>query len=344
MKIFSLGLNNKKVVVAVFYVVSLSMVAVFFQNCADSTRNGFSSLSSKSSNSTSNLEASYASLNQEEIANNTLAVSEVSETKDLLFYDSSYGDASKLLRQSQKIVGAKTSLLRGCTGPSANFTAITCTKDSEFMYIKNVDGWSYDSVLDTYSIDLDISEHGWPTTSYTTVILFPDGQNQKITFKPFVYEDTSYGNGSSIIFLRTKIIGLGADVKACTNPIATIHKACSLEKDFVYLKDASGWTYNSSTDTYSINLDISFSGYPHVNYFTKLISANGKRYTVFFEPVQGGASSSQKSGVSASSSWKWTYTEYKFCVGPTPSPAPIGQSCGVYGQTVTNACGTATCM
>lgn len=350
---------NKKVLVSISFLAFFLGVAVLFQNCSDSYQGGFSSLEAKNASSssggrniasTSNGSSNSASnFPMEEYVGNSNSTA--NSSGEFIFTDASYGDSSKALRQVQKIIGAKTSLLKACTGPTSGFSSTTCSQDSEFSYIKDAHGWQYDSLADIYSVDIDVSQFGWPNTTYTSVILFPNGVKKQISFKPLVYEDTSYGNGSVVVRQRSKLVGFGKDLKGCANPSFNIHKSCALEKDFAFIKNAEGWSYNEQTDTYTVDLDVSGKGYPQTNYFTRLLTSSGKRFTVFKE-VTTGASSSSSSGASAGNSnstssssggLKWVYTQVNSCIGPTPPPAPIGQPCSSYGQTATNACGTATC-
>lgn len=349
-----LSKGKVKAMVVGFIAGTLTLASsILFQNCSEISSSGFSSLQATNSRGSLSGEAELSSQSPisengslqfpvEQYTEGGSAASNSSSSSDLIFIDNTYGDSTIVLRQVQKIIGAKTSLLRACTGPAASFTATTCTQDSAFRYISESPGWQYDRYGDIYSIDIDVSQFKWPNTTYTVVILFPNGVKKSINFKPVTYDDTSYGNGSIVVRQRATLVGFGKDLKGCTVPLNNYHKACALENDFSYIKNTEGWSYNDANDTYSIDLDVTNKNYPQTNYFTKLITSAGRRYTIFKEINTNSVMLS--SGSTSSGTYKWSYTQVNFCVSPSTSPAPIGQPCSIPGQTATNACGTATCQ
>ncbi len=66
--------------------------------------------------------------------------------------------------------------------------------------------------------------------------------------------------------------------------------------------------------------------------------------TIKWVGVGGGCFHLATTRACAAGGLKWVYTNVTTCVGPNSAPAPIGSACASSGQTVTNPCGTATCM
>ncbi len=150
--------------------------------------------------------------------------------------------------------------------------------------------------------------------------------------------DSSVGNGSVITQLIQRIEGGGPGLKGCTGVIANYNTVCTKDSEFILITSAAAWgasAYNSASNVYSVNQDVSSFGWPQTTYFTRYILADGSRTEVTFSPAVQVTIKLPR--------LQWVRTHSQACIGPTPSPAPIGQPCSVEGDTRTNACGTATC-
>lgn len=151
----------------------------------------------------------------------------------------------------------------------------------------------------------------------------------------FSVEDSSVGNGTVITRLTQVIRSGGVGLRGCTALMSAYNTNCLSESDFILITSANAWgpnSYDSVTNTYSVDMDVSTRGFPFQTYFTRYILADGTRKEITFTPRL------------VSSGLKWVQTKFKSCIGPTPPPAPIGSACSVAGETVTNECGTATCQ
>lgn len=106
----------------------------------------------------------------------------------LHFYDYSTSDGTKVLRVTQRFVGAKkyagSPVLRGCTVTAAQ-AGTYCKSDSEFRTIGGAgDTWKYDAATDTYSVDMDVSAYNWPQTVYFTRYIFANGSRGEFSWAP----------------------------------------------------------------------------------------------------------------------------------------------------------------
>ncbi len=164
---------------------------------------------------------------------------------------------------------------------------------------------------------------------------------------PFQVVDRSISNGTTMSRLIQTISGGGSGLRGCTNPISNITTGCMKDSDFGLIANAWGAdSFNSATDTYSINLDVSKLGYPHTTYFSRFILANGARHEVTFTPTNTTTSTSTSTNTTSTttSGLKWVLTSSAFCTGPVTPPVKIGSACTVKGQTVSYQCGTFTCQ
>lgn len=167
------------------------------------------------------------------------------------------------------------------------------------------------------------------------------GQNAVITnvADGMIVEDSSLGNGSIVTRLTEKIYNAKAGLKGCTGIIANYNTVCLNDSDFIFITSAAAWgatSYDAARDIYSVDRDITSYNWPMTTYFTRYIAADGSRKEFIFTP--------KTLVLAAPARLQWVFTNPQACVGPTPAPAPIGQSCTVDGETKTNACGTATCQ
>lgn len=141
---------------------------------------------------------------------------------------------------------------------------------------------------------------------------------------PVVFTDESVSNGAVIIRLITRIVGAGPNAKACVGVlprrIVGGEVACSIDTQFALIKNQPGWSYNTQTDTYSINMDVTSIQYPDTTYFTKILLANGqkveqqwtpKKIAVTFLPtasltVNGGKTATLRVGEANTKTWSST--------------------------------------
>lgn len=155
-----------------------------------------------------------------------------------------------------------------------------------------------------------------------------------------VVQDSSWGYNGVVYRVKQTIRGGKAGLRGCTSTMARYSVDCLSDSQFILITSAQAWganAYNSSTDTYSVDMDVKANGWPMTTYFTRYIAADGSRKEVTFTPAVNSAAASALK-------LQWVFTEYTACAGPSPAPAPIGESCSREGETKTNACGTATCL
>lgn len=273
------------------------VLVLSFQNCSQTGFNlAGSSTSSSSTKSTASSWGSDGAVSpgsSASAASSSFGDTSVSNPANLgsgaaganvYFYDASIGNASYLLQFSQKIVGVGGAGLRGCTNPIANYNS-ACLNDSDFRDVASQVGWSYNSSSDTYSLSLDVSSYNYPQGSYFSRFILPNGKKVDVKFKPVVHLDSSKGNGSILTNLKETVSGFASGfVKACTNPLANYNSACLKDSEFVLITSAAGWSYNSSSDQYSIDSNVQSLGYPQVPYFSRFILPNGMRTEVKFTP------------------------------------------------------------
>ncbi|KYG62962.1 hypothetical protein AZI87_17020 [Bdellovibrio bacteriovorus] len=261
--------------------------------------------------------------------------------KQLFFTDLSVGDGSTIQRVKQTLIGVGGPNLRGCTALLSE-SHIYCVKDTDYRLVGGAGDkqWSYNAGTDTYSADFTVS--GWPHADYITRYILPDGTRSEVRFRPILFRDSSSGNGSYLTRVVQVLSGVGgAGLRGCTALMSNYNVYCLKDSEFRVVggSDDKQWSYNPSTDTYSANFDVTNWGWPHQEYFTRYILPNGNRLEIRFYPGR-----TYTAGPAPYSGPKWVMTVEKACLGPTPAPAPIGQACSVRGQTLSNACGTATCQ
>ncbi len=219
----------------------------------------------------------------------------------------------------------------GQATPTSQLTGSESLGSSDISAISNVNPTPVDPLVSMGTTAAANSASGGTTVAFQVV-------------------DNSVSNGSVITRLVQTITGGGSGLRGCTNPIANRATACTKDSDFGLILNAWGVnSFNSAADVYSINLDVSKLGYPHTQYFSRFILANGDRREVTWTPktqltTTSSTSTSTTTSNSSTSGLTWVYTNPQFCVGPTPPPVKIGSACSVRGQTATNACGTATCQ
>lgn len=181
--------------------------------------------------------------------------------------------------------------------------------------------------------------------------IYPHGYQNSCETK-LKFSDSSVGDGNKVTLVAQSIKGAGAGLKGCTGPIANYHTGCVNDSEFQLMTNAWGnSSYNSAMDTYSTSMDVSANNWPFTKYFTRFILSDGTRTEVIFEPsikiTVAPEPAPQPVPIEACTKigkLVWVYTDPDFCVGPTPAPAPIGQSCSNQGEKRTNPCGTATCQ
>ena len=158
---------------------------------------------------------------------------------------------------------------------------------------------------------------------------------------PVVFSDKSESNGQVVTKFIQTVSNAPEDLRACTTLAANAGTNCVKDSDFVSLKGAWGASsYNAATRTFTTNQDVAQHGYPAQQYISRFKFADAKCYD---ELMDFSYTPSVKATM-AIARLQWVRTTVKACVGPTPSPAPIGQSCQVEGQVASNECGTATCQ
>lgn len=153
-----------------------------------------------------------------------------------------------------------------------------------------------------------------------------------------VLEDASVMNSTVVTRIKQKIYNAHAGLLGCTGTIANYNSVCLKDSDFILITSAGAWganAYNAATDVYSVDMDVSAYGWPATTYFTRYIAADGSRREFIFTPG--------KEFQTKPARLQWVFTNPQACIGPSPGPAPIGESCSIQGETRSNACGTATC-
>ncbi|NUN06976.1 MAG: hypothetical protein HUU57_14585 [Bdellovibrio sp.] len=158
---------------------------------------------------------------------------------------------------------------------------------------------------------------------------------------PVVFSDKSESSGAVVSKFIQTVSNAPEDLRACTTLAANAATTCTKDSDFVFLKDAWGaGSYDAATKTFSTNQEVSQHGYPAQQYISRFKFADAQCYD---ELMDFSFTPSEKA-TTYIARLQWVRTTSKACVGPTPSPAPIGQNCSVEGQVASNECGTATCQ
>jgi hypothetical protein len=181
--------------------------------------------------------------------------------------------------------------------------------------------------------------------------VYPQGYQNSCETK-LKFSDSSRGDGHKLTLVAQSVKGAGAGLKGCTGPIANYNTGCVNDSEFQLITKAWGSSsYNASSDTYSTSMDVSTYIWPFTKYFTRYILSDGTRTEVIFEPILKSTAApepvqqpSPQEVCTKIGKLVWVYTNPEACVGPTPAPAPIGQSCSNQGEKRTNPCGTATCQ
>ena len=236
------------------------------------------------------------------------------------FTNTSVSNGIKTLQLRQTITGAGPNL-KACTGTALSKVVVggssgPCSLDSSFVFLKGHDTWKYNDVTDTYSIDRDISGFGYPDTDYFTKFITASGlqiekpwrflkPEQTAVNNPITTTNTSSsptptitltnlstGDGTKVLRLKQTVSGGGAGLRSCTGTISSKVVTgpsvgpCGLDALFGHLANQLGWSYNSSFDTYSVDMDVSTYGYPDIDYFTKFITASGGRTEKTWRPIK----------------------------------------------------------
>lgn len=158
---------------------------------------------------------------------------------------------------------------------------------------------------------------------------------------PVVFSDKSESNGAVVSKFIQTVSNAPEDLRACTTLAANAATTCTKDSDFVFLKDAWGaGSYNAATRTFTTNQDVSQRGYPAAQYISRFKFADNQCY----DELMDFSFTPSEIVTTRIARLQWVRTTTKACVGPTPSPAPIGQNCSVEGQVASNECGTATCQ
>jgi hypothetical protein len=96
------------------------------------------------------------------------------------------------------------------------------------------------------------------------------GSNQEVPLSQnttLSLQDSSLSYGSIVGFMSTIIKGGEAGLLACTTPASN---AAACDNPTTVLANQPGWSYDASTKTHTVNLDISGDGWPHQEYRTCL--------------------------------------------------------------------------
>lgn len=108
-------------------------------------------------------------------------------------------------------------------------------------------------------------------------------------YLPIRFRDASVANGEvntgTIRMIVQKISGAGPNLRACMTPYSTMNSSCINDSEFRDLRTSEGWSYDATTDTYSIYYDVSAANYPNQRYTSKLIASNGYRQLFHFSPI-----------------------------------------------------------
>ncbi|MBP6888466.1 MAG: peptidoglycan-binding protein [Candidatus Pacebacteria bacterium] len=226
---------------------------------------------------------------------------------EITIINNSISNGTILTRLKMTVTGAGDNV-KACTAQSFSFfgtleSVPPCSKDSEFVILKNQQGWAYNPNTDTYSIDMDAIPLGWPNTTYTTIYKKMSGRIITKTFGPtqqvvvaapasvvvpaaqastdITINNTYSGNGSILTRLKMTVTGAGDNVKACTAQsfsfFGTLESVppCSKDSEFVILKNQQGWSYYPNSDTYAIDMDITAFGWPDTAYTTIFKKTDG---------------------------------------------------------------------
>lgn len=109
------------------------------------------------------------------------------------------------------------------------------------------------------------------------------------TVLPFKVVDQSYGNGAIVLQLNQKVYGVGASVKACTNPMSRYHVACKNDSDFQILTVTWGLVPMTPLQMSGRkNINVTADGYPFGDYFTRFILPDGTQREAIFSPTRLG--------------------------------------------------------
>lgn len=158
-------------------------------------------------------------------------------SKDLSLSGPSYLDTSHVARLVQTIKGAGPNL-KACTYVE---NKQPCT---EYVILANQKGWLYDTVSDTYSIDLDVSSDGFPATSYVSLFMLSDGTKRSVRWAPRTSKNAALPEGCSSSSGYSNVSG-----QACVKPF-----------DISNLSRSTGYDYRSTLPLYYIGLKITGAG------------------------------------------------------------------------------------
>lgn len=122
------------------------------------------------------------------------------------------------------------------------------------------------------------------TTSQTQASVSPSGSSATLSPNfPYTFINDSTASNNIVARIKLTLKGtaskpLGTSLKGCTKPVGST--GCVLESEFSLVKSLPGWAYNSQTDTYSIDRDVSKEFLPNVEYTSYIRVFDGSRYEV----------------------------------------------------------------
>ena len=158
-------------------------------------------------------------------------------TGDLMLSGTSYNDPAHVERLVQTVRGAGPNL-KACTYVEGK---APCT---EYVVLANQKGWSYNSLTDTYSIDLDVSKDGFPATTYVSLFVLADGSKREVHWTPRTSKNAALPEGCSSSSGYSNVNG-----QACVKPFIISN-----------LSRATGYDYRSTLPLYYIGLKITGAG------------------------------------------------------------------------------------
>lgn len=97
--------------------------------------------------------------------------------------------------------------------------------------------------------------------------------------KDITLSGPSYSDTAHVARLVQTIKGAGSNLKACT--YVENKQPCT---EYVLLANQKGWSYDFTTDTYSIDLDVSLDGFPATSFVSLFVLSDGTKKSVKWAP------------------------------------------------------------
>ncbi len=145
---------------------------------------------------------------------------------------------------------------------------------------------------------------------------------------PYVFENQTVANGNYLTRVRLSLRGtsakiLGTSLLGCARPSTA--SGCTTDGAFTRVKDMSGWSYNSSLDTYSIDKDVTAENLPNVEYSSFIKTFDNQKYEIRWKAVAAGSVTTGSTNAS-------TYQGAVFGAGSSgvPGSQPVSYSWVVY--------------